>query len=100
MALVLALGVLASLLFAAYRAEPAKAADDEEVVLTIGTSQDVDSMNPYAGVVLSAYEVWNMQYSFLDQHERGHDGARSPTSPRPGSARPTVSPGPTTCATT
>jgi peptide/nickel transport system substrate-binding protein len=46
---------------------PAPAADDDEVVLTIGTSQDVDSMNPYAGVVLSAYEVWNMQYSFLTQ---------------------------------
>ena len=36
-----------------------------EVVLTVGTTQDVDSMNPYAGVVLSAYEVWNMQYNVL-----------------------------------
>ncbi len=65
MALFLALGVLASLLFAAFAAPPARAADSNEVVFTVGTKQDVDNMNPYAGVVLSAYEVWNMQYNVL-----------------------------------
>jgi peptide/nickel transport system substrate-binding protein len=52
---------------AAYGASPARAADgdDKEVVFTVGTKQDVDNMNPYAGVVLSAYEVWNMQYNVL-----------------------------------
>ena len=35
------------------------------MTLTIGTKQDVDNMNPYSGVVLSAYEVWNMQYDYL-----------------------------------
>jgi peptide/nickel transport system substrate-binding protein len=64
-ALFLALGLLASLLFAAFSARPARAADDSEVVFTVGTKQDVDNMNPYAGVVLSAYEVWNMQYNVL-----------------------------------
>jgi peptide/nickel transport system substrate-binding protein len=44
---------------------PAPAADDGEVIMTIGTKQDVDSMNPYSGVVLSAYEVWNMEYNVL-----------------------------------
>lgn len=62
-ALLLALGALASVLVASSPARPAGAAED--VVLTIGTKQDVDSMNPYAGVVLSAYEVWNMQYNVL-----------------------------------
>jgi peptide/nickel transport system substrate-binding protein len=62
-AALLAAGVLASLLTVA--TQPATAADDGEVILTIGTKQDVDSMNPYSGVVLSAYEVWNMQYNVL-----------------------------------
>lgn len=65
LALLLALGVLASLLFAEYSAPPAHAADGKEVVFTVGTKQDVDNMNPYAGVVLSAYEVWNMEYNVL-----------------------------------
>jgi peptide/nickel transport system substrate-binding protein len=57
--------VLASALFAVSGSDPVTAADDQEVVLTVGTPQDVDNMNPYAGVVLSAYEVWNMQYNVL-----------------------------------
>lgn len=69
LALGLALGILASLLFTAYSAGPARAAraaaDKKEVVFTVGTKQDVDNMNPYAGVVLSAYEVWNLQYNVL-----------------------------------
>jgi peptide/nickel transport system substrate-binding protein len=65
MALFLALGVLATLLYAAFSSTPARAADDKEVVFTVGTKQDVDNMNPYAGVVLSAYEVWNLQYNVL-----------------------------------
>ena len=65
LALFLALGVLASLLFSAMAAPPAHAADIEPVVFTVGTKQDVDNMNPYSGVVLSAYEVWNMEYNVL-----------------------------------
>jgi peptide/nickel transport system substrate-binding protein len=65
LALFLALGVLASLLFAAFSGPSAHAADSKEVVFTVGTKQDVDNMNPYSGVVLSAYEVWNMQYNVL-----------------------------------
>jgi peptide/nickel transport system substrate-binding protein len=64
LALGLAVGLLASLLVTALWSQPARAAD-KEVVFTVGTKQDVDNMNPYAGVVLSAYEVWNMQYNVL-----------------------------------
>jgi peptide/nickel transport system substrate-binding protein len=65
LALGLAVVVVASLLFTAFSAAPARAAGTKEVVFTVGTKQDVDNMNPYAGVVLSAYEVWNMQYNVL-----------------------------------
>ena len=65
LALFLALGVLASLLFSAFATDTAHAADGKDVVFTVGTKQDVDNMNPYAGVVLSAYEVWNLEYNVL-----------------------------------
>jgi peptide/nickel transport system substrate-binding protein len=66
-ALLLAIGVMASVFAATATtdAKPAAAADSGETILTVGTKQDVDSMNPYSGVVLSAYEVWNMQYNVL-----------------------------------
>ena len=50
---------------AAVIAAPPAAQAADKVTLTIGTKQDVDNMNPYSGVVLSAYEVWNMQYDYL-----------------------------------
>ncbi len=55
-------GVIAAstLVVAAPSAAPAS-----DVIFTVGTKQDVDSMNPNAGVVLSAYEVWNLQYNVL-----------------------------------
>ena len=63
--LLLALGVLASLLSTALAPSAAPAAGSKEVVFTVGTKQHVDNMNPYAGVMLSAYEVWNLQYNVL-----------------------------------
>ncbi len=59
------MGVMASLLTTALAPTSAPAASKKEVVFTVGTKQDVDNMNPYAGVVLSAYEVWNMEYNVL-----------------------------------
>jgi peptide/nickel transport system substrate-binding protein len=46
---------------------PAPAASDgtADAVFTVGTKQDVDSMNPVAGLLLSSYEVWNLQYDVL-----------------------------------
>lgn len=39
--------------------------DDATVTLTVGLMQDIDSLNPTAGVLVSAYEAWNMQYATL-----------------------------------
>ncbi len=40
-------------------------AQDEKVVLTIGLTNDVDTLNPVVGVEVPDYEVWNMMYATL-----------------------------------
>ena len=42
----------------------ASAADDP-VVLTIGITQDIDSANPFTGIVAEAYEIYQLQYPTL-----------------------------------
>jgi peptide/nickel transport system substrate-binding protein len=37
----------------------------EPVVLTIGITQDIDSANPFTGIVAEAYEVYQLQYPTL-----------------------------------
>jgi len=49
----------------AISAAPAFGQDDEKVVLTIGYTQGIDSMNPVRGVTVAAYEAWNMHYATL-----------------------------------
>jgi peptide/nickel transport system substrate-binding protein len=44
---------------------PAAAQDDDPSVLTVGLLQDVDSLNPFAGIVLEAFEVWGLTYDSL-----------------------------------
>jgi peptide/nickel transport system substrate-binding protein len=44
---------------------PAQAQDDERPVLTVGLLQDVDSLNPFAGIVLESFEVWGLVYDSL-----------------------------------
>jgi peptide/nickel transport system substrate-binding protein len=34
-------------------------------ILTIGIKQDVDSLNPYSGVTVAAYEAWTLEYDTL-----------------------------------
>ncbi len=49
-------------------AVPALSQDDESadpVVLTVGLLQDVDSLNPFAGIVLESFEVWGLVYDGL-----------------------------------
>ncbi len=41
------------------------AARQQKVVLTVGLTQDVDSMNPTVGVLVPDYDVWNLQYATL-----------------------------------
>jgi len=35
------------------------------IVLTIGVKQDIDSLNPYSGVTVAAYEAWTLEYDSL-----------------------------------
>ena len=42
---------------------PAQAADP--VVFTVGMEQDVDSLNPFTGVLAEAYEIFQLQYATL-----------------------------------
>ena len=41
------------------------AQDDEQVTLTIGLQQDLDSPNVTAGYLVSSFELWNLQYATL-----------------------------------
>ena len=44
---------------------PAQAADP--VVFTVGILNDVDSLNPFTGILAEAYEIYQLQYSTLMQ---------------------------------
>jgi peptide/nickel transport system substrate-binding protein len=37
----------------------------EKVVLRVGTLQDIDSLNPFAGVTVAAYEMFHLNYDML-----------------------------------
>ena len=41
------------------------AAEPTDVTFTVGISQDVDSMNPFKGIVAEAYEMWGLMYDQL-----------------------------------
>ena len=60
-ALVALLGLAA---FAAGSADGSSAAK-AKVTLTVGMSQDVDSMNPAVGALVPDYDIWNVQYATL-----------------------------------
>jgi peptide/nickel transport system substrate-binding protein len=69
-------------------AVPAKAADP--LVLRVGTTQDLDSLNPYTTILVSGYEVYQLTYNllvdfgpnlepvpgFADKWERSADGTQ------------------------
>jgi peptide/nickel transport system substrate-binding protein len=58
-------GIMAAAPLAAALTGSAAAQDDEQVTLTIGLNQDLDSPNVTAGFLVSDYEVWNLQYATL-----------------------------------
>jgi peptide/nickel transport system substrate-binding protein len=43
---------------------PARAAEDP-LILRVGTTQDLDSLNPYATLLVSGYEVFQLTYNLL-----------------------------------
>lgn len=60
--LLAALGLTGALLAPAV-ALPARAAEDP--ILRVGTTQDLDSLNPYATLLVSGYEVFQLTYNLL-----------------------------------
>lgn len=81
-----ALGLAGALLLPTL-AVPARAADDK-LVLRVGTTQDLDSINPYQTLLVTGYEVFQLTYNllvdfgpnlepvpgFADKWERAADG--------------------------
>ncbi|MEI6372707.1 MAG: ABC transporter substrate-binding protein [Actinomycetes bacterium] len=50
-------------------ASPSPAASaDAKATLTVGITQDIDSANPFTGIVASAYEIYQMQYPTLTNY--------------------------------
>ena len=41
---------------------------DDKVTFTVGITQDVDSLNPFTGIVSSAYEIYQLQYETLTDY--------------------------------
>jgi peptide/nickel transport system substrate-binding protein len=60
-----AAAVAAVLIAFATAGTTASGQDGGKVVLTIGMTQGIDSMNPLRGVTVAAFEAWNMQYATL-----------------------------------
>ncbi|MEU8271302.1 ABC transporter substrate-binding protein [Sphaerisporangium sp. NPDC049002] len=48
-----------------YAAPPSPAASQGKKVFTVGILSDVDSVNPFTGIVVEAYEVWGLMYDPL-----------------------------------
>lgn len=53
------------MLLALTTAGPALAAEGDPVTMTVGITQDVDSLNPFTGIVAEAYEIWGLMYDTL-----------------------------------
>jgi peptide/nickel transport system substrate-binding protein len=47
------------------RAAPSPAPSQGKKVFTVGILSDVDSVNPFTGIVVEAYEVWGLMYDTL-----------------------------------
>ncbi|MFD0596502.1 hypothetical protein ACFQZ4_33205 [Catellatospora coxensis] len=94
-AAVVALSALATP--AAADGTPTPGTERSKTSFVIGMKQDIDSLNPYVGVVSAAYESYRLMYDYLI----GNSARTSPRRrswPRAGRPRPTARPGPTTCA--
>lgn len=46
----------------------ASGAEEERTTFTVGMSQDVDSLNPFTGIVSSAYEMYQLNYDTLTDY--------------------------------
>ncbi len=55
----------AALGLAGVGAAPVQAATTEDRVLTVGIANDVDSLNPFVGLLVESYELWALMYDTL-----------------------------------
>src|SRR4051812_47206216 len=44
---------------------PAHAAATDPVTLTIGVTNDADSLNPFVGIEAMSFELWQLEYDYL-----------------------------------
>jgi peptide/nickel transport system substrate-binding protein len=58
------LGIALSLA-AAGAVQATAATKKKPAILTVGVKQDIDSLNPYSGVTVAAYEAWTLEYDTL-----------------------------------
>ena len=68
-----------------------------KVSFVLGIKQDIDSLNPYVGVVASAYEAYQLMYDYLTARAT-RTSRRRRAWPRAGIPPQTARPGPTTSA--
>jgi len=59
----LLIGLAGGVARAATSASPSPAGD--KVILRVGTMQDIDSLNPFAGYTVAAYEMFHLNYDML-----------------------------------
>jgi len=59
----LLIGLAGGVARAATSASPSPGGD--KVILRVGTLQDIDSLNPFAGVTVAAYEMFHLNYDML-----------------------------------
>jgi peptide/nickel transport system substrate-binding protein len=73
---VLALGavlaVMAPVAALAASSSPAPAPTTSASTLTVGISQDVDSLNPFVGILASSYEIFQLSYDTLTDYSPGN----------------------------
>ena len=69
----------------------------ESQAFTVGITDDVDSMNPFTGIVSTAYEMYQLMYPTLTENS-ADDFSPGPAWRSPGRSRRTRRPGPTRSA--
>ncbi|MBK6871175.1 MAG: ABC transporter substrate-binding protein [Kineosporiaceae bacterium] len=56
-------------------APTARAATPEDRILTVGITNDVDSLNPFVGLLVESYELWGLMYDSLTGYAAKDYGA-------------------------
>ena len=82
---------------AAETTTPSPSGSGNKVVFTVGILNDIDSLNPFTGILAESYEVYQLMYGYLVDNAAA-DFTPDPRPGRPGHQSPTTRPGPTRSA--